>query len=81
MSIREKKCPAWNKECNNCHSKGHFKSRCPKDGVKVNSVNVQERKDIVCSVSITGVVKKKMGVNVRGLHGRKVESTNSTLKN
>ena len=25
---REKKCPAWNKECNHCHAKGHFKSRC-----------------------------------------------------
>ena len=42
LSVREKKCPAWNKECNNCHAKGHFKSRCLKDGAKVNSVNVQE---------------------------------------
>ena len=49
LSVREKKCPAWNKECNHCHAKGHFKSRCRKEGVKVDLVKVQERKDMVCS--------------------------------
>ena len=48
LSVREKKCPAWNKECKNCHAMGHFKSRCHKEGAKVNSVNVQEKKDMVC---------------------------------
>ena len=28
LSVREKSCPAWNKECNSCQTKGHFKSRC-----------------------------------------------------
>ena len=42
ISVRENKCPAWNKECNSCHSKGHFKAKCRRNGVKVDSVNVQE---------------------------------------
>ena len=41
--------------CNKCHAKGNFKSRCHKDGVKVE---LQEKKDMVCSVKMTLVVKK-----------------------
>ena len=63
LSIRKEKCPAWNKECNKRHAKGHFKSRCHKDGVKVDSVKVQE-KDMVCSVGMTGVVEEQT------LHGK-----------
>ena len=37
-SVREQKCPAWNKECNKCHAKGHFKSKCRQDA-KLNAVN------------------------------------------
>ena len=58
LSVRKEKCPAWNKECNKCHAKGHFKSRCHKDGLKVDLVKVQEKKDMVCSVGMTRVVKK-----------------------
>ena len=43
LSVRKEKCPAWDKECNKCHAKGHFKSRCRKDGVKVDSVKVLEK--------------------------------------
>ena len=70
LSVREKKCPAWNKECNHCHAKGHFKSRCHKNGVKVNTVNVQEKKDMVCSLGMTRVVKSKVGVNKASLTGK-----------
>ena len=63
LSVRKEKCPAWDKECNKCHAKGHFKSRCRKDGVKVDSVKVLE-KDMVCSVGMTGVIKKQT------LHGK-----------
>ena len=41
--------------CNKCHAKGNFKSRCHKDGFKVK---LQEKKDMVCSVKMTLVVKK-----------------------
>ena len=56
FSVREKKCPAWNKECNHCHSKGHFISRCHRNGFKVKFMKVQEKMDIVCSVGMTGAV-------------------------
>ena len=58
ISVRREKCPAWDKECNKCHAKGHFKSRCHKN-VNVDLVKVQE-KDMVCSVGMTGVVKRQV---------------------
>ena len=62
LSVRERKCPAWNKECNHCHAMGHFKSRCHRNGIKVESVKVLEKKDMVCTVGITGVATKKVKV-------------------
>ena len=58
-SVREQKCPAWNKECNKCHAKGHFKSKCCLDGAKLNAVNVLEKKDTVYLAGMTGVSMKK----------------------
>ena len=68
LSVREK-CPAWNKECNKCHAKGHFKSRCRKKGVQVDMIGVQEKKDEVYLVGLTGVVKKQGLVNKATLNG------------
>ena len=42
------------------HAKGQFKSRCYKNGFKVESVKVQVEKDMVCSVGMTGVATKQM---------------------
>ena len=42
LPVREKKLSAWNKECNHCHSKRHYKSRCPRNGYKVGYVKVQK---------------------------------------
>ena len=69
LSVREEKCPAWNKECNKCHAKGHFKSRCRKKGVQVDMIGVQEKKDEVYLVGLTGVVKKQGLVNKATLSG------------
>ena len=68
ISVRREKCPAWDKECNKCHAKGHFKSRCRKGGVKVDLGKVQE-KDMVCSVGMTGVVKSQVLPNKTTLQG------------
>ena len=70
LSVREKKCPAWNKECNHCHGMGHFKSRCHKNGFKVESVKVQVVKDMVCSVGMTGVATKQLRVDSATLTGQ-----------
>ena len=34
LSVREKKCPAWNKECNHCHAtcKGSFQVKVSQGG-------------------------------------------------
>ena len=80
LSVREKKISAWNKECNKCHAKGHFKSRCHKNGVKVDSVNVQDRKDMVCTVGITGVATKKVKVDKATLTGRLKEADFPKIK-
>ena len=50
---------------NKCHAKGHFKSRCHKDGVKVK---VHE-KDMICSVGMTGVVGRQEIPNEATLPG------------
>ena len=50
------------------HSKGHFKSKCHKN-VKVDLVKVQEKKDMVCSLGMTGVVKKQVPHKVDTLQG------------
>ena len=70
LSVRKEKCPAWNKECNHCHTKGHFKSRCHKNGVKVESVKVLEKKDMVCTLGVTGVSTKKVKVEKATLTGK-----------
>ena len=78
--IREKKCPAWNKECNHCHAKGQFKSRCPKNGFKVESGKVQEKKDMMCSLGMTGVAKKMMRVDKATLVGKLTEADLTKIK-
>ena len=69
LSVREKNCPAWNKECNNCQTKGHFKSRCNKTGAKVESVKVQH-KNMICSLGATRVAKTKGQVDRASVSGR-----------
>ena len=71
--------PGWDKECNKCHAKGHFKSRCRKGGVKVDLVKVQE-KDMVCTVGITGVATKKVKVNKATFTGRLIEAGFQKIK-
>ena len=80
LSVREQKCPAWNKECNHCHGKGHFKSRCHRNGIKVESVKVQEKKDKVCTVGISGVATKRMRVDKATLKGRQEDADFPRLK-
>ena len=80
LSVREQKCPAWNKECNGCHAKGHFKSRCLKGGVKVESVNVQEKNATKYLVGMTGVVEKRLKVNKATLTGKLKETDFQKIK-
>lgn len=39
--LRKEKCPAWNKTCDNCNGRNHFKSKCKKPK-KVNQVEENE---------------------------------------
>ena len=53
MSVREKKWPALNKECNYCQGKGHFKVKCRKANAMVESIKVSQKKANMCSVVMT----------------------------
>ena len=46
-----------------CHAKDHFESRCHKGGVKVELVNVEEKKGMKYLVGMTVVVEKKLMVD------------------